>query len=48
VSSLNHAAGQTRANNGVVAFGTAGQFDIYCAQASGSANAVVDITGYFK
>jgi lysophospholipase L1-like esterase len=46
-SSLNYTAGQIRANNGVFALGTSGQLAIFAGQASGTADAVVDVSGYF-
>ena len=46
-SVINYSAGQTRANNAVVALGTAGGFSVSCAQASGTVNLIVDINGYF-
>jgi glucose/arabinose dehydrogenase len=46
-SSLNYVAGQVRANNGVFALSTGGQVDIFLGQASGTADVVVDVTGYF-
>ena len=47
VSSLNYAAGQVRGNNGVYALNASGQFTMRCSQASGTANVVVDLVGYF-
>jgi glucose/arabinose dehydrogenase len=46
-SALNFVAGQTRANNGVYALGAGGQLDLFLGQASGTADAIVDISGYF-
>jgi glucose/arabinose dehydrogenase len=46
-SALNFEAQQTRANNGVYALGTGAQLDLYLGQASGTADAIVDISGYF-
>jgi glucose/arabinose dehydrogenase/chitodextrinase len=45
-SALNFVAGQTRGNNGVYALGD-GQLDFFLGQASGTADAAVDIAGYF-
>ena len=42
-----YSAGQTRANNAVIALG-AGQLAIRCDQASGSAHVIIDVSGYFK
>jgi uncharacterized repeat protein (TIGR01451 family) len=47
VSSINYSAGQTRANNAVVALGAGGQIDLTCGQATGTVNAIVDVSGYF-
>ncbi len=46
-STLNFSTGQTRANNGVSTLGAGGQLDLYLAQASGTAHAIVDVSGYF-
>lgn len=48
VSTVNYAAGQTRANNAVVPLDASGAFTIRCAQASGTAHAIVDVNGYFE
>jgi hypothetical protein len=48
VSTLNYSAGQTRANNSIVALSDTGGFDVYCAQASGSTHFIVDVYGYLK
>ncbi|HEY8060417.1 MAG TPA: Calx-beta domain-containing protein, partial [Acidimicrobiales bacterium] len=48
VSALNYSTGQTRANNGVVVLGASGQMAIRCTQASGTAHAILDVTGYFE
>lgn len=47
-SSLNFAAGQTRANNAIVLLGGAGDVSIHSGQASGSVHLIVDVTGYFE
>jgi len=48
VSSLNYAAGQTRANNAVVSLSAAGEVAVFCAQAAGStAQLILDVNGYF-
>jgi hypothetical protein len=47
-STLNYAAGQTRANNAVVPLAAAGQFDVLCAQASGTTHLVIDVNGWFE
>jgi len=47
-SSLNFAAGQTRANNGIVSLGAAGGLAFFSGQASGSVHVVLDVNGYFE
>jgi hypothetical protein len=46
-SAINYNPGQTRANNAVIALG-AGRLAVYCDQASGTANVIIDVSGYFK
>jgi len=48
ISSLNFAAGQTRANNGIVSLGVAGDLAFFSGQASGSVHVVLDVNGYFE
>lgn len=47
-SSVNYAAGVTRANNAVVALGTAGDLTAVANQASGSVHLILDVNGYFE
>ncbi len=47
-SSINYSAGQTRANNAVVALSGFGSLDVFCAQASGTAHVILDVNGYFE
>ncbi len=47
-SSINYVSGQTRANNATVTLSDTGGFDVYCAQASGSAHFIVDVYGYLE
>jgi hypothetical protein len=47
-STVNYAAGQTRANNAVVALGSGGQLTVYSGQGLGTADFVLDVTGYFQ
>ena len=47
VSSLNYAAGQTRANNAVIPLGTGGQISALCSP-SGTTHVVLDVNGYFQ
>ena len=47
VSSINYAAGATRANNMVVGLGAGGTMAVYSGQASGTTDFIFDINGYF-
>jgi len=47
VSTLNYSAGQTRANNDIIALDSNGDFVVQCIQSSGTADGVLDINGYF-
>ena len=47
-SSINYGAGQTRANNGILALGVNGSVFVSCTQASGSVQFILDISGYFQ
>jgi hypothetical protein len=47
-SSLNYAMGQTRANNAVLLLSPQGRISVYCAQPSGTAHVIIDVTGYFE
>jgi len=47
-STVNYAAGQTRANNAIAGLSPAGALAIRCGQASGTAHVVLDVTGYFE
>jgi len=48
VAALNYAAGQTRANNAVVALGSGGEIAVRVTQGSGSVHVVLDVNGYFE
>jgi hypothetical protein len=48
VSSLNYAAGQTRANNAIAPLGADGRVAVLCSQATGSAHLILDVNGYFE
>ncbi len=48
VSTINYRAGQTRANNAILVLGTAGDFVVSCAQASGTVDFILDVNGYFQ
>ena len=47
-SSLNYTAGTTRANNAIVALDSDGKMAVFCGQAAGTANFILDVTGYFE
>jgi hypothetical protein len=47
-STINYRAGQTRANNGVLALGNGGTLDVVCAQPNGSVHLILDVNGYFE
>jgi len=47
-SSLNYAAGATRANNAIAALGSAGDLTVLANQASGSVHLILDVNGYFE
>ncbi|HEX6739541.1 MAG TPA: hypothetical protein VF310_14780, partial [Vicinamibacteria bacterium] len=46
-STISYAAGKTRANNAIVATGTAGGVAVYNGQTSGTAHVIIDVAGYF-
>ena len=45
-SAVNYGAGQTRANNALIAVGNDGALSVYAGQASGSVHFILDINGY--
>jgi hypothetical protein len=47
-STLNYPTGLTRANNAVAGLSASGALSIRCNQASGTAHAILDVTGYFE
>jgi hypothetical protein len=47
-STLNYAAGQTRANSATVSLGPAGDVAVFCGQAAGTAHFILDVNGYFE
>lgn len=47
-STINFLAGQTRANNAVLALGAGGNLSVFCGLSSGSVHFVIDVTGYFE
>jgi hypothetical protein len=48
VSTINYGAGQTRANNATVALSVDGLLSILCQQATGGAQLILDVNGYFE
>ncbi len=47
-SSINYAAGQTRANNAVSSLGPAGDITVACGPPSGTVHFILDVTGFFR
>jgi glucose/arabinose dehydrogenase len=47
-STMNYRAGQTRANNAIVPLGAGGLLSVFCSQASGGINVILDVNGYFQ
>jgi hypothetical protein len=47
-STLNYVAGQTRANNAIVGLSASGALAVRCAQATGTAHVILDVTGYME
>lgn len=47
-SAVNYGAGQTRANNAIVALSASGAVDVLCGQAEGGAHLVLDVNGWFE
>ncbi|MEO8584624.1 MAG: carboxypeptidase regulatory-like domain-containing protein [Acidobacteriota bacterium] len=45
---IDYAAGQTRANNGVLALGSGGDFVVKTGQPTGTVHVIVDVNGYFQ
>jgi len=48
VSSVNYAAGRSRANNAILGLGADGALGVVCAQPPGSVHVVIDVSGYFQ
>jgi subtilisin family serine protease len=48
VSAINYGVGQTRANNATVALSAAGLLSVFCEQATGTVDLIVDVNGYFE
>jgi hypothetical protein len=45
---IDYSAGQTRANNAVVAPNSSGAITVHCTQSSGSVEVILDVNGYFQ
>ncbi|HEY6552597.1 MAG TPA: Calx-beta domain-containing protein, partial [Vicinamibacteria bacterium] len=48
VSAINYSVGQTRANNATVALSPDGLLAVFCGQAAGTVDLIVDVNGYFE
>jgi hypothetical protein len=48
VSSINYAAGQTRANNAIVTLNAVGELAAFVSQAQGTVHLIIDVNGYFR
>ena len=48
VSGINYGVGQIRANNVTVPLSPAGLVSVFCEQATGTLDLVVDVNGYFQ
>jgi hypothetical protein len=48
VSAMNYKAGQTRANNAIVAVGPGAQLNVVSGQSSGTVQLIIDVNGYFQ
>jgi CSLREA domain-containing protein len=48
VSTLNWSAGQTRANNAIIALGSSADLTVHPDQAAGTAHLIIDVNGYFQ
>jgi streptogramin lyase len=46
-STINYGAGQTRANNAIIALGANGEISVFCGQSSGTVELIIDVSGYF-
>jgi hypothetical protein len=47
-STINYRAGQTRANNAIVALGANDSIAVFCGQPSGTTQFLIDVVGYFR
>jgi len=48
VSTLNWSAGQTRANNAIIALGSSADLTVHPDQAAGTVHLIIDVNGYFQ
>ncbi len=48
VSAINYGVGQTRANNATVTLSSTGLLSVFCEQATGTVDLIVDVNGYFE
>ena len=48
VSTINYRAGQTRAGNAIVKLGASGDLTVRCTQGIGTADMVLDVSGYLQ
>ena len=47
-STINYRAGQTRANNAIVALGVNDSIAVFCGQPTGTTQFLIDVVGYFR
>jgi hypothetical protein len=47
-STINYSAGQTRANNAIVALGSNDSIVVFSGQPSGTTHLLIDVVGYFR
>jgi hypothetical protein len=47
-SAINYRSGQTRANNAIVTLSSTGTLSVFCGQATGTVNLILDVNGYFQ
>jgi hypothetical protein len=47
-STINYAAGQTRANNAIVRLGSIDSIAVTCGQSTGTTHFILDVVGYFR
>ena len=47
-SAINYSAGQTRTNNAIIALDDQGRIAVFCGQATGTVDFILDVSGYFE